>query len=277
MEVERGRRATEPRWTQRSGGLWSYIERTRVESLLRLSASSTAWTLKAKRLPLRGRPSSPSSCTSISPFLRAALVVERQVILQIETGGQIDDLADADRLALVAEREAAELRALIKLLDADRLINLDDHVDDGARFDEHRRPLRFLSCLLVDGGGELEDGALLSHGVHVQYRRVAGREDGLVLEEFDDDELRLEAADGGARARPALRQHKARHDVFVRNVLELHARVFAADEVANLVLVEPDIEHLDGRAVWHHPQLVAHADGPLLNLALNDGAQVLVL
>ena len=114
--------------------------------------------------------------------------------------------------------------------------------------------------------------ALLGGGGHVQHGRVARREDGLVLEQLDDGELRLEGAHGGARSRatPAhkiseqprvssdgggesdgagspergkrarsmqshpRREHVARLDVVVRYILELHARVLTTDEVAHL-------------------------------------------
>eukprot|EP00967_Tisochrysis_lutea_P109363 scaffold170201_cov22-Tisochrysis_lutea.AAC.3 len=95
--------------------------------------------------------------------------------------------------------------------------------------------------------------------------------------------------------------------------LELDACVFAANKVGNLVLVEPHVDNLDGHAVGHDVELVAGRDGALLHLrsrggeggaggspkgwgrlpdglptgrrgrpdrdhlALNDGAQVLVL
>ena len=47
---------------------------------------------------------------------------------------------------------------------------------------------------------QLQDGALLREGVHVQDGRVASSEDRLVLEQLDDHELRLKPeGDGGGR------------------------------------------------------------------------------
>ena len=48
---------------------------------------------------------------------------------------------------------------------------------------------------------ELEDAALLRDSVHVEDRRVACAKDRLVLEQLDDGQLRLEAADRRARRR----------------------------------------------------------------------------
>ena len=63
-----------------------------------------------------------------------------------------------------------------------RAAHLDDAGDDATRLHEHWRLLRLLARLLVDGGGQRKDGALLSNGVHVQHSCVARGKDGLVLE-----------------------------------------------------------------------------------------------
>ena len=52
-------------------------------------------------------------------------------------------------------------------------------------------------------------------------------------------------------------------------VLQLHARVLAADEIRCLLLVEPHVEDLDRRAVGHYEELVADGDCALLHLALD--------
>eukprot|EP00964_Phaeocystis_antarctica_P097451 scaffold63562_cov54-Phaeocystis_antarctica.AAC.2 len=190
-------------------------------------------------------------------------------------GREVEDLTDADGLALVAQGEAAQLRADVELLEADDLLRLDDARDHGALLDEHRLLLHLLARLLVDLPGDLKDDTLLRDGVHVQDGRVAGAEDGLVLEQLDHRELHLEATHGGAGECGAGREDVARLDVLVRDILKLDARVLAAHEVGDLVLVEPHVEHLDRHAVRHHPQLVTWLDRALLDLALDGGAHVL--
>ena len=88
-----------------------------------------------------------------------------------------------------------------------------------------------LARLLVNRRRELDDRALLSRRVHMEHRSVSGGEDALMFEELDDGELRLEASHRWARLGSARREAEARHDVLVRDVLELDARILATDEI----------------------------------------------
>lgn len=60
------------------------------------------------------------------------------------------DLADSDRLALVSEREAAELRVVDKALDAHGLRRLDQSDDLLALLRELWRLLRLATCRFVE-------------------------------------------------------------------------------------------------------------------------------
>lgn len=76
-------------------------------------------------------------------------------------------------------------------------LELDD--DHGVALDEERLLLHRLLCLGVDLLQEFNDLAFLHKGVEVQHGLVPRGEDGLVVQQLKDLELRLELQNGRNR------------------------------------------------------------------------------
>jgi hypothetical protein len=73
---------------------------------------------------------------------------------------------------------------------------LDSGGDDGAVLDEHGPLGLGLPGLLVNGVDEEVHRHLLDHSVHVEDGGVAGGENGLVLQELSDNNLRIKDLKG---------------------------------------------------------------------------------
>mmetsp|Transcript_25671 Transcript_25671/g.69411 ORF Transcript_25671/g.69411 Transcript_25671/m.69411 type:complete len:398 (+) Transcript_25671:429-1622(+) len=112
--------------------------------------------------------------------------------------------------------------------------------------------------------------------MQVENSAVARGEDALVLEELHDDKLSLEAPDNGRDILGA-REHEARLDVLVGDVLELHLDVLAAKGLGHILLVQTHSLHHHFVAVGQEDVLLPLHELALLHLTLHHSAHVAVL